>query len=221
MGNFLDAALSFPAVLFSFLLVVVVAYWLLVLVGGVEVDGGGGADGVDAGAEAGGFGGFLAGLGLGGVPASVALSLLVALTWFFSLAATVGLDLLAPSGGVRTTLAIVGLLLALLLGLLGTRLIVSPLRRLFPGTVEPSRVDFVGMVCVVRTGSVGPDFGQAEVTAADGSSAIIQVRQTGAESFRAGDKALIFDYEPEREIFWVTPADSALGPGNFLNRISD
>jgi multicomponent Na+:H+ antiporter subunit G len=33
MGEFVDAALGFPAVLFTFLLVVVVGYWILVLLG--------------------------------------------------------------------------------------------------------------------------------------------------------------------------------------------
>src|SRR4051812_49976174 len=75
MGGFVDAALSFPTVMFSFLLAVVVLYWLAVLFGGADTDSLGG----DA------FGG----LGLGGVPVTVALSLLVAVAWFVSLAGTV------------------------------------------------------------------------------------------------------------------------------------
>ena len=84
-----------------------------------------------------------------------------------------------------------------------------PLRRLLPDRPPPSRLDFVGRCCVVRTGAVGPDFGQAEVTAADGASAIIQVRLAGDAPAGAGWTALIYDYDPERETFWITPVESS------------
>jgi hypothetical protein len=51
MSEFLDAALAFPAVLFTFALVVVIACWLLVLVGGMEVDALDGGEGVGSGAS--------------------------------------------------------------------------------------------------------------------------------------------------------------------------
>ncbi len=82
-----------------------------------------------------------------------------------------------------------------------------PLRRLFPTTPEASRHDFVGRECVIRTGRVAIDFGQAEVHAVDGSSAIVQVRQTGADTFAAGTRAVIYDYDSAGEFFWVVPAD--------------
>ncbi|MGV2386834.1 MAG UNVERIFIED_CONTAM: hypothetical protein LOD86_16430, partial [Thermobifida fusca] len=65
---------------------------------------------------------------------------------------------------------------------------------------------------VVRTGRVDRDFGQAEVTAADGSTALIQVRQTGEESLTAGSTALIVDYDPEGSFFWVTAYHAELDP---------
>ena len=67
------------------------------------------------------------------------------------------------------------------------------------------QLDFVGSVCVIRTGRVSQTFGQAEVTAADGSSAIIQVRQTGTDTFKSGTAALIYEYDADGEFFWVTP----------------
>jgi hypothetical protein len=211
MSDFIEAALGLPAIVFSFLLVVVVGYWVLVLLGGVEVDALD-AD-VDAGGGFDGLAGFVAGIGLGGVPVGVVLSLLIAMAWFVSLVGTVlldGADLAAP---VLIVLAIAVLAVALVCAWLGTALLVLPLRRLFPDERAPSRADFVGSVCVVRTGQVGPDFGQAEVTAPDGSSAIIQVRQTGSDALGAGSTALIFDYDAAGEFFWVAPFDPALDPG--------
>jgi hypothetical protein len=63
---------------------------------------------------------------------------------------------------------------------------------------------------VVRTGRVGPDFGQAEVTADDGSTAIIQVRLAAYAVAEAGWTALIYDYDADTEAFWITPAQPAL-----------
>ncbi|MGS2646480.1 hypothetical protein [Streptosporangium sp. LJ11] len=200
MGQFVDAALSFPTVLFTFLLLVIIAYWVLVVSGVFGFDGGGDGDG----SEATGAGGLLSGLGLGGVPAAVAVSLLVVVAWFASLV-----------GGTlfTSTPALVAVLVAALVCAWAcTRLVVLSLRRLVPKERVPSRADFVGRVCVVRTSRVGRTFGQAEVTSADGSSALVQVRQTGDEVFAAGSVALIFAYDSPGEFFWVMPYDAELDP---------
>jgi hypothetical protein len=185
MSGFVTAALAFPAVLFSFLLIVVIGYWVLALVGVLDV-------------EDGDIGFF------GGVPLPISLSLLVAFSWFLSLVGTVLID------GVGTPLRVglgVGVLLAaLVLGALGTRLVVVPLRRVFAGAV-PSRQDFVGRVAVVRTSTVTEDFGQAEVAAADGASAIISIRLAGEGNLGLGSRVVIYDYDSAGEFFWVSPLE--------------
>jgi len=98
------------------------------------------------------------------------------------------------------------LLVALIVGLFVARLAAVPLRKVYAEGHEASRNDFVGRECVIRTGRVTGDFGQAEVTALDGSSAIIQVRQTGEHALTNGNRALIFDYDIDGEYFWVAPA---------------
>lgn len=193
MGGFVEAVLSFPTVLFTPLLIVVVGYWLVVIVGGADPDG-------DGSGEAGG--GVLAVLGLGGVPASVTLSLLVAFAWFLSLAGA--------------QLALVPLLAVLGVALVGAwllaRVAVLVLRRMLPPGAEPSRADFVGLTCVIRTQRVTRTFGQAEVHAPDGSSAVVQVRQAGHDDLRAGATAVLYDFDAVGEFFWVVPADVALHP---------
>ncbi|NYD47423.1 hypothetical protein BJY14_003406 [Actinomadura luteofluorescens] len=217
MGEFTDVALGFPTALFSFSLLVVAGYWTLVLLGGLGVDLlGAGAD-ADTGAGAGAEDGFaaerLAPLGLGGVPATVALSVLVGLAWFVSLAGSALLD----GAAARALL----LPVALAAAWAGTRAVVLPLRHVFQDRAETSLRDFVGLPCVIRTGRVGPDFGQAEVTAPDGSSAIVQVRQPAMDvpvagaaagaGLTAGSTALIFDLDPDGRFFWVMPHDTAPG----------
>ncbi|GAB3737930.1 hypothetical protein GCM10027598_65760 [Amycolatopsis oliviviridis] len=194
MGGFVTAALGFPAVLFSFLLIVVIGYWLLALFGAVD------SDGLDVPGD-----GLLA--GFGGVPLSLSLSLLIAFTWFASLAGTVLLDDLELSTPSRIGLGVGVLAVALVLGTLGTRVIVVPLRRVFGPAKEPSRRDFVGRAAVIRTSSVTHDFGQAEVAAADGSTAIVDVRQAGRGNLTAGSRVVLYDYDSEGEFFWVESLD--------------
>jgi hypothetical protein len=193
MGGFFEAALSFPAVIFTPILIVVIGYWLVVLVGGADPDGDGGSD----------DGGFLGFLGFGGVPASVVLSLLIAFAWFAALA---GGELL---GAVPAALVLAGALVA---AWVITRLAVLLLRRLLPAGAEPSRADFVGLTCIVRTGRVTTTFGQAEVRSPDGSSAVVQVRQTGDDELRAGTVAVLYDFDAAGEFFWIVPADVATLP---------
>ncbi len=186
MDQFVDAALSLPAVIFTPLLVVVVGYWIVVIAGGADPE----ADEV----------GFLDFLGLGGVPVTVVLSVFVAFAWFVALAAG------AVFGAVNALLLLGG---AVVLAFLITRLAVVLLRRLLPSGTEPSRADFVGLTAIVRTGRVTRTFGQAEVHAPDGSSAIVQVRQAGDDDLRAGTVALLYDVDPDGEFFWIVPADIA------------
>ncbi|WP_367134452.1 hypothetical protein [Saccharothrix sp. HUAS TT1] len=182
MGRFFAAALGFPVVVLSVLLVLVVAYWLLVAFGVAD------ADWVE--------------LDVGGVPATIGISLAVAFSWF---ACLTGVVLVEPRSTPAGAAVLGG---ALVVGLALTRPAMRPLRRLFPADPPASRLDFVGRPCVIRTGRVTRAFGQAEVTAADGSSAVVQVRQPGEDPLLvAGATALIFDYDVAGEFFWVAPLD--------------
>ncbi|WP_370094813.1 hypothetical protein [Streptacidiphilus sp. MAP12-20] len=148
-------------------------------------------------------------LGLGGVPITVAVSLLVAFAWFSALAGRALLG--GRDGGILLPAALVG-------GWVGARVLAWPLRRIMPAPAPPpTRRDFVGRACVIRTGRVGPDFGQAEVRAADGSAALVPVRQSLDEAagpgsaLTSGAAALIYDYDAEGEFFRVMPDLSASG----------
>ncbi|WP_123817022.1 hypothetical protein [Kitasatospora cineracea] len=197
MHGFLQTALGFPTALFSFALLVVIGYWGLVLLGGLGVDVLDGGQGVDTHGE------LPAPLGWGGAPATVVVSLLVAVAWFVSLAGS------ALTEGLPARTAV--LAAAIGSAWAGTKASVRPLARLFRRERAARRHDFVGRICVVRTGRVTGDFGQAEVSAEDGSSAVVQVRSRGEEpALTVGHTALIFDYDPDGEFFLVAPFDPVL-----------
>ncbi|WP_405795876.1 hypothetical protein [Streptomyces sp. NBC_01506] len=209
MREFIDAALGFPTFLFTAALIVVVGFWLLVLAGAAETDS------FDSDVD-------LDTAGIGGVPVTVAFSLLTAVAWFSSLAASVLLRRFGAfdaSGLVRAALALTVLAGAALLAWWATRLLVRPLHTLFPDEPGPSRLDFVGLTCTIRTGRVDAWFGQAEVAARDGSTALVQVRQHRADMAKAdapvlrnGSTGLLYAYDDAGEFFWVAPYDTALDP---------
>jgi hypothetical protein len=187
MTEFLDAALDFPSAGLGLILAAVLAYWILIALGVLDV--------------------------MFGMVAAVRVSLFVAVAWFADLAGTV---LLHRSGRSGTVEGIGALAAALAVSALVTRLVMRPVGRMLAEEQVPSRQDFVGRMCVVRTGRVDLAFGQAEVRAADGASAVIQVRQQrnqeGEEELKAGSTALIFDYDADGEFFWVMPYDAELDP---------
>ncbi|MFF8745423.1 hypothetical protein [Streptomyces californicus] len=211
MDEFLSAALAFPAVIFGAALVVVVCFWLLVLAGAA------GHDSFDGDLDA-------APAGLSGVPVSVSFSLLVVLAWFGSLTGTVLLHRSGTGGTARTLLSVAVLAGSLLLAWAAVRLLLHRFRRHFPAEPPPSRLDFLGSVCTIRTGSVTGVFGQAEVVSRDGSTAVVQVRlaeplhplsgpAAGDAPLVMGSTGLLYAYDEEGEFFWVSPYDAALDPG--------
>ncbi|MDI3406470.1 hypothetical protein [Streptomyces cavernicola] len=198
MGELLGAAVGFPGVVFSSALLVVVAFWLLVLLGGFD------ADGFDADVD-------LGALGLGGVPVAVVASLMVVVGW---LSAVTGSVLVGRTGlGGAAQVAADGAVfpVSLAVAWCAARGLVRPLAQLFPDEPGPSRQDFIGSFCTIRTGRVDADFGQAEVAARDGSTAIVQVRQFGTDALSAGSTGLLYAYDDDGEFFWVAAHGAELG----------
>ncbi|MFD5815797.1 hypothetical protein [Streptomyces sp. NPDC127038] len=121
MGASVEAATGLPGILFTAALAVSVCFWLLAAVGAVAVDT------FDADVD-------LQALGMGGVPVSVALSLLTALAWLVDVGVTALFALLDTSGPTAVALHLAAPGGALLVAWRLTCLIVRPLHRLFPGT---------------------------------------------------------------------------------------
>ena len=66
MNTFIGAAFAFPTAMFTVLLLAVVGYWLVVVLGALDVET---LDGGDSGGDStGDGGGMLSVVGLGGVP---------------------------------------------------------------------------------------------------------------------------------------------------------
>jgi hypothetical protein len=133
------------------------------------------------------------------------VSLLITTAWFTSLAGATLLRRSGVSGLGHFVLMAAVLAASALIAWRVAILFVRTLHRFFPDEPGPSRQDFVGMTCTIRTGRVDGTFGQAEVTARDGSTAVVQVRQTGADVMACGSSALLYAYDDAGEFFLVAP----------------
>ena len=203
-SEFLDVAFSFPSVPFSFLLMVVVVYWLLVIIGGTGFDAvDGGHTGPAARPDR-----LLTAVGFGGLPANVAASVMVVVTW---LACVAVMLLIVPArGSVGVGPALGASVAAVLVAWLATAALARAVRRALPG--HPlAAADLVGGLCIVRSADVGADSGVAELATGDGAPRLIEVRQSGTDELKTGSTALIVEYEPGDDVFWVRAHEPDLG----------
>lgn len=171
-----------------------------------------GHDGHDAhdGHETSGLAGLIQALGLGGVPVTVMLSILILVAWIFCVAA---MQLLR--GGSPGWLAVAAALLSLTIAIPLTSLLVRPLRRFFVTLTATRHRDLLGKICTVTTLRVDERYGQAEIEDG-GAGLIVQVRSNGPVRLARGDRAIIFDYRDE--VFLVAPVEEALRQG--LDRLA-
>ncbi|MEE2039440.1 DUF1449 family protein [Nocardiopsis sp. CT-R113] len=211
MGMFLDTAFGFPTVLLTPVLIVVAGYWLFVVVGAADLDL---LDGVDADGDAVGLSAVMGRAGLGGVPVTVALTMLVCVAWFVSMMGGIMSNLLnTTSTPLLLALGAVVLMIALVAAWAVTSGLVMSVQRFVPRRTSDSKHELVGRTCVIRIGEAGESFGRAEITTAGGASISIPVRTTGGEVLPLGSTALIFDHSSENDVFLVTHFDAALDPG--------
>lgn len=260
MSQLLQVISSFPTVIFTILMVAVVLYWLLVILGALDLDllggGDGAADGAaegvggdvgdvgdagdlgghdagdlgdhggdvgDHGGDAGdhggdhgevhhghGLGALLSALGLRKAPVTVVFSLIVFFAWTLTIVGStyLGAPLAKLPGWLGNTLLVVA---ALVLAMLAASLASRPLGRVFVTHQAPSRRTLVGRTCLITTGSVSGEFGQASVE--DGMAGmVVQVRCDRENPLKRGDKARLVAYDAKREAFLVEPDYTGSNP---------
>jgi hypothetical protein len=237
MQHFLTSVLTYPTVVFTTLLGIAMCYWLLVIVGALGMDVLGGAEGhegaaegdlghgdaghdtghADAGHDAHGAPGVAHGsTGLAGAlklrsaPLTVVISLVIFFAWVLSLGATSALGaVLAPLGAIAGGSIV--LLASLVCAVLLTSFAVRPLAPLFRVNEGGSRRALVGKVCtIVTTGGVDDKFGQARLYDA-GTEYTLRVRADVDSGLHRGDRALVVDYDDDRDAYVVEPMDEIVG----------
>ncbi len=222
MARLIDISFGFPTVIFTTLVLFSLAYWVVALAFGfadfdveAELDAdlspdasdlssdGATGDGANAGSS---LSGVFRGLGVHYLPIPVAFSFVALIGWAFSLFAT---WLVASAGSAGVALGIIITLLALVVGLVVAGRIGRIMRPVFEVTPAVRRRDLIGRLCVIQTGRVDRDFGQAEVVDSEKSTHLVQVRCAIDNQLTAGAQALIVDVDDDG-LFVVSPDVEAI-----------
>jgi hypothetical protein len=215
----IEAAVQFPTVVFTIGLGIVLLYWVFVLIGALDihlfgdgVDVAGAAKGVALkadvhhDADVGHGGGVWSGLGLARVPITISVSAIFLVGWVISLAAMYHLpDMLGGGAWIAPTVLLGTLIVTLPLA----GLLVRPLGGVFTLNEGKSNHDYIGHTCTITTSSVTEKFGQATIE--DGGTVhIVAVRCDRAAGLGRGSKALIIEFDRERDAFVVEPGADML-----------
>ncbi len=238
MQDFLETLLSLPTVVFTTGLGIVLVYWLIVIMGALDID----AFGVDAdldldadldvdldvgdvgeGADVGEVDG--ADADSGDDHGASALATLLTLLRLRHAPLTVTLSVLTLSSwffcylGARLVMpqlplgpALGSVLVgvgAVLLSLPVASLLTRPLGPLFVLHLGKSKKSFVGGVCTVRTGQVDLTQGQALIQDG-GAGLLVRVRCDDPTALKRGDEAIIIGYDPEQDVYDVQPLAALL-----------
>lgn len=195
MELFLQVALSFPTVLFSVLFCLVFIYWLVVALGGVEIDllDVSMDSSLDGAGQVEGVAGLLSKLKLNDVPVTVVVTLLTLSGWLISYLVEVWLLQYLPLGVLRFPLGLIVAIGALVLAVPVCAAICRPLRPLFRKAEATSSKTVLGQVALVRSGKVTLQHGEA-VLEDGGAGLILRVRADEAQGFKRGDRVVLLEY---------------------------
>lgn len=205
MDVFLSTISSFPTVIFTVLLIVVLAYCLFTILSGLDID----VTDVDVDLDVdshttssfSGITAFLSAFGLTGIPFSFVIGLLALCTWAicYVLSQCIGW---VPGFWVQLLVGIVVMVVSVALGLWLTGVILRPLRPRLMEHKARSNQSLVGLVCEVRSLKVSPTFGQGKVC--QGSQEfIIHIRAAEPNQFTKGSKVVLASYQKQDHLYWV------------------
>ena len=203
---------SFPTVFFTFLLAICVLYWLVAVLGFIDMDildfDIPDADGaLDMNPDSGFSGpdvlaGLMLRLGLHGVPVTVIVSFIALFGWLLCYYGAHFLFGWLSPGPLRFLAGLPLLLGALYLASLLTAIVIKPLRPLFSKAQQETVKQVLGQTAVVRTSRVDREFGEA-LLEDGGAGLILKVRATGEDTFAKGDRVVLLEYRPEDNVYRV------------------
>ena len=217
MNPFYQNIASFPTVIFTFILAICVLYWLVAVLGFIDIEildfDLPEADGMELEADGLSNPDVLAGLmlrfGLHGVPVTVIVSFIALFGWLICYYLVHFLFGYVPSGILRYLAGIPVLLGSFYVAVMVTAVVIKPLRPLFKKAQQQTVKYVLGQTAVVRSSRVDNTFGEA-VLEDGGAGLILQVRTTGNESFKRADRVVLLEYMKEMNVYRVISEDEFL-----------
>lgn len=212
--EFLQVALSWPTLLYTIGVGVCLVYWALMAIGLVDIDilpGDHMHFGHDVAGHTDGHVdmGLLSRIGLGGVPTTLVITLLVFFAWIISF--FVQLLVLQPLAGWLRLLLGAGLaLLVLVPSVLISAAVLRPVRRFLLKLRPADAVSILGKSARIRTPRVDAGTGMADVDDG-GAGLILQVRADPALGITRGDVVVLVEHNVHDNTWRVIPQGDYIG----------
>lgn len=218
MDPFYQNIASFPTVFFTFFLAICVLYWLVAVLGFVDldvldfdipdVDGELGANKTDLSTPD-MLAGLMMRLGLNGVPTTIIISFMSLFGWLICYFIVHFLFGIVPDGVLRYLVGIPVLFGSLFVAAMITAQVIKPLRPLFKSATKHSKKHVLGQTAIVRTSRLDQGFG--EVMLEDGGAGLIfKARASGDHVFKKGDRVVLFEYLEKEHAYRVISEEEFL-----------
>jgi hypothetical protein len=149
-----------------------------------------------------GAGGILGILNVGSIPFSIWMSIFALQMWVYSVVFNLALDAIPDFRLPNGLRFIIGAILFIPIAATVTKFATTPLKKAFE-VKSITKHDFVGKVCIVTSSEVNEQFGTAEIRIGN-SPQIIDIRAKPDEEIKRDEKALIYQYDDEQDVFYVT-----------------
>lgn len=204
MDPFYHNISSFPTVIFTFFLLLFMLFWLVAVLGLVEIDAldlpdlDMDIDHVSPDAIA----GLIMKFGLHGVPITITLSILTLLGWFISYYAVYFFGDILGDGLLYFAFGTGIFVAALLISAKITSFLIRPLKPLFKKMEQSTDKLVLGQIAVVRTSRVDEVFGEA-VLEDGGAGLILKVRATHGDGFKKNDRVALLEYIKDQNAYRV------------------
>jgi len=206
---------SFPTAIFTVFFIVCLFYWIVAIIGFVDLDaldtvfGNATDSSVSINHEIGSpdaLAGLMLRFGLNGVPVTVMVTSIVILGWFicYYLVHFFFDDL---DGLLRYAAGIPVFLISFGIAVVISAQMIKPLRPFFKKTEQQLINSRLGQIAKVRSSRVDKNFGEA-ILENDGISLLLKVRTADENIFNQGDRVVILEYLDAENIYLVTSKES-------------
>lgn len=208
MDPFHQTVTSFPTVIYTMLLIICAMYWMIAMLGMVDLevldmDMDGDIDLNDSIEAQQGIAGVLFKLGLNGVPLTIVLTIIAILGWILCYYAIYfGAALIPGFWPIELAYELVIFVVVTFFTIMLTAQIIKPIRKLFQKLEADETKHIVGQVVVVRSAVVNNDRGEAFMNDG-GAGLLLNIRTTGDDEFFKGDEVVVIEENKEKRIFRV------------------
>lgn len=200
MELLLSTILSFPTIVYTFLMCVALFFWVISALGLLDINvldidlGGDSSEGIDTNSAW--FAGLIMKLGLDGLPLTIILTVLFFFGWVICYFLQLFVSYL-PLGILHVPVGIAILFFSIFPAAYLTGWSCKPLRKLFKKLqVEQNAISartIIGDIAIVRSGSVTSTFGEAEYDD-KGAGLILRIRADESLGLKRGDRVVLIDY---------------------------